>query len=464
MEEPPEEAPAESLEHESTAAPSSAGHTNGQAEDHQNNQAKGEAEDQTDHRIAGQSARKVSGQAELTIFGQADDKVSEGDESETSGQADGVYAADLRAYNQVGQRSFEQTEGKASSQAYNEEQAYNDGQESGLTGQRTPERRSSTLSNRKASRQTDHRMSAERISEQIDNKLPMPSDQGAYEQTGHRMSGQAERRIPEEIDQRTSGLANQGTFEQYDLRSSGLVDHKTPAKTHYRVYGQSPKLPERQADQLPVYEAGSGETDQVYSVEKQYDHTEDHQAYYGTLGRFDNSKNYKEDDYRVQPNTFEYGQTDFNAKLSHEVKDETESTTITQAYNPVDAKSASTFQRKSQGFSQRIPSIPSTLTYISGKGRLQDTETNLDDFQEFQQKKKSRLFSQVYQKRFPSVVYEDPYEVSLRYMEKHGILQIFQITENLVYEKPEDPLNFMLYQVCNGSKKATFLFPLLYRK
>ncbi|XP_062966682.1 testis-specific expressed protein 55 [Cynocephalus volans] len=444
MAEPPEEAPDQSLGHESTAAPPTAGHSNVQEEDNQKNQAKEEADNQTDHRIAGQTDHRLSGQAEPSLFGQPDHKVSEHVEARTSSQAN------LR----VDQGWFEQTKGESSSQADNVEFEEDEDQVFDLTDRR--------------------------ISDQIDHRMSSQAERGTSVWVDHRMSSQAERRISEQTDHRLSGPAGQGSSEKIDLRSSGLVDqktsqwidqiqpdqadHRTSVKTHHQVYNQDTELPEHQAvdqvdshaDQLIVDKADYSESDQAdHLVDKQAEYEEDHLPYYGTLGqsedktfpKFGYSKEHKDADYRIQPCKFEDSQTDLNSKLLVAMETETESATVSQAYNPADSRFTSNFQARDPDFFQRFPSISPKLDDLISQEKTQAIETN-SDFSEFKQEKSSHIYNQTYRRRFPLIVYEDPYQVSLQYVEKHHILQIFQqITEKLVYEKPEDPLNFMLCQL-----------------
>ncbi|XP_047581505.1 testis-specific expressed protein 55 isoform X3 [Lutra lutra] len=469
MEEPPEEAPAESLAPESTAKSPDDSHTDGQ-EDNWQNQDEENVEDQTDPRTAEQVAQRT--------LGQTDHKGSEPTGLQASDQADlrasdHANVAQRSASDQDDQRMYEQTDRRTSRQTNRVQVEETDSQMFLPREQRTSEQSERRRSHQAESRdygQIDRRMSSQtepRASEQSHHRLSVSSEQRASEQTGHRMPSQSDNRTLEQIDSRLSGLVERRTSEKIDSRLSGLAERRTSEKishrpsnqadlvpslkTHQDVYEEAADQADRSTDHLPVDNADySDEMEHLMAKENYY---KDYLANYGAPGQYDDRifaqfgdiKGYKEAEPRIEPCDFETKETTGdNSPVSVETDNESE--TYLPAFGSFGARFTSDLQAKV--YSQRFPYISPKLDYIISQEKTEAVETKPDDVPEHQEGRKSFGYNQTYKRQFPPIVYEDPYQVSLRYMEKHHILQIFQqITENLVYEKPEDPLSFMLCQV-----------------
>ncbi|XP_034371607.1 testis-specific expressed protein 55 isoform X2 [Arvicanthis niloticus] len=336
---------------------------------------------------------------------------------------------------QAGVGSSEPTGDKLSGQATN-------------AGNRQTDRRTSEEAEQKSSQPTEHRLpghAERRASQQAERRA---SDR----RTSQQLPSLSERKASEKIDgevslpsgRKASEQTDQETLEHDDLTSSDDADPLS-GKSQRQVYNQA------------GYWAAEGSSDKQRlseEIEKDYAqviHTTEKQAgyrsYYKTLAHIESRSladidDNIEADQRVQPCTFEDSETELRAKGS--TTEETESATTIQAYNPQDTE----LTTDTQSSHEKLPSITTKVYYTSSPEKFQTTEYTTDISTEFEERKSSQRSSQSFRGRFPPIVFDDPYQVALRYMEKHNILQIFQqITENLVYERPDDPLHFMLDQV-----------------
>ncbi|XP_059019990.1 testis-specific expressed protein 55 isoform X2 [Mustela lutreola] len=487
MEEPPEEAPAESLAPESTAKSPDDSHTDGQ-EDNWQNQDEENVEDQTDPRTVEQAAQRMSGQTDRK--GSEPTGLQASDQMDLRG-SDHANVAQRSASDQDDPRMYAQTDRRTSRQSNHVQVEETDSQMFLPPEQRTSEqserrksphqaesrdygqidRRISSQTEPRAYEQSHHRSSVsseQRASEQIGHRMPSQSDNRTLEQIDSRLSGLVKRRTSEKMDSRLSGLAERRTSEKMDSRLSGLAERRTSEKighrpsnqadlvpslkTHQDVYEEAADQADRSADHLFVDNADYSEEMEHLMAEENY--YKDYLANYGAPGQYDDRifaqfgdiKAYKEAEPRIEPCEFETKETTGdNSPVSVETDNESE--TYLPTFGSFSARFTSDLQAKDQVYSQRFPYISPKLDYIISQEKTEAVETKPDDVPEHQEGRKSFGYNQTYRRQFPPIVYEDPYQVSLRYMEKHHILQIFQITENLVYEKPEDPLSFMLCQV-----------------
>ncbi|EDM11206.1 rCG52781, isoform CRA_b [Rattus norvegicus] len=293
------------------------------------------------------------------------------------------------------------------------------------------EQRLPGLVERRASQPAERRLSERRTSQPPSHPLPSLSEG----KTSERIDGQVS--LPS--GGRSSEQADPGSSEQDDLSSTDetyYASGKSQRQTDY--WFEDPSNPHRLSEEI--------ERD-ITQVRRTIENHSGYRSYYKTLARTENQSltdihDIREAGQRVQPCTFEDNETDIPSKVS--TADETESTTTVQAYTPYDTE----IMTDTQSSREKLPSITNKVYYPSSPEKIRTTEFTADITTELEQRRSSQKYSQSYRGRFPLIVFDDPYQVALRYMEKHSVLQIFQqITEKLVYEMPDDPLRFMLDQV-----------------
>ncbi|KAG8522035.1 Testis-specific expressed protein 55 [Galemys pyrenaicus] len=417
-----EEPPEESLEPENTDEPPTNNHRDGQ-EDNQHDQGEEEADDQTNDRTPAQAVQRLAPQPDTD--GQADHKASDDTLHETSDQVDlraskdATNVANQKASDLINQELLEQSNIKAFSQAGYMESEETDSQMSALLEEHSPEEIDRILSNMVVRTASEH------------------SDQAA-EPRDNKMTYQFEQRFSDQFDSRLSGLVQQKTSRLPDQDV-----HIASVKTHHSVYEQDEQVTYLAEDQatdeddgnashLSADEAHGGKSEYGHFMDEEEDDMEDFLSGFRARSYFDNRiaalDGDREEVKEIESCTFEASQMNLkNSNISVSSETDAQSTTNLKALESLESRLTSGLQMKKHVFPQIFPSILTKFDHITSQEKTEVTETKSGDVSEQQQGMSFHEYPQTSGRRFPPIVYEDPYEVSLRYMEKHNILQIFQV-------------------------------------
>ncbi|XP_055965107.1 testis-specific expressed protein 55 [Sorex fumeus] len=372
-----------------------------------------------------QNDKKAEGDEEM-----ADDETEDtaADQSPQRRFSQSEHTRDVSRDSQSSQKtdqrnSVQMSSGTSTRQVHGVEPGESSRQMSAQLEEKTVQRRSLETEERRASKQS---------------YSPLPS-QLSNEVSKRKKSSMVDQRTAEQI-RRLSSLVQPKPQQEID---SGLLDQtggETLANTLHKTNEES----ELAADQVDHPDFSEQDTESM--IPKRENYPEELDSEYKRLYSLLNSSFAILGDEEAQEDSFQtsckFDLSQIKEKISQtsvSSESDTESLPNLQSFTLYDPQNTSILQVKDESLNQTLPSTSSTLDYIRSKEKslnVSYSDEHLNDEMSF------------FRRRFPSLLYEDPYEVSVRYMEKHNILQIFQqITENLVYEKPEDPLSFMLSQV-----------------